>query len=177
MLRTVTSAKRLAAVTVAGGAILLGGLVTAGALPGAEQAAADALDHVGITVPSPNEASNGHTDVRGKSVEHTTDQGAPMITPASTPPDTTSNGQGSEISQTARTTDATGVDKGAQIYGPGKQWPEPRRRGAPEHRRPPIGPEQARRAKRTTVANGPYATDPRGLPRPVTGHLSVKRHP
>jgi len=68
-----------------------GGLAFAGALPApAQDAVSTALSHVGISIPS----SSDHPDGSGH--------------PAST---------GSDISQTATTTDATGVDKGAEISG------------------------------------------------------------
>ena len=102
------------------------------------------LDHVGITVPSPNEASNGHTDVRGE-VRGAHD--GPGARPRS------SHRRARRRTRPAMVRDRrshrpharrtrNGVDKGAQIFGPGEQWPEPCRRGAPEHRRPPVGPGQ-----------------------------------
>jgi hypothetical protein len=106
------SPRRLTALVAATGVALFGGLAAAGALPGAAQeAASDALEKVGISVPNPNDASNGHADTRGKSGDHPAveaedDEGAE--------PDA-SNGKGAEISETARTTENTGVDKGAEI--------------------------------------------------------------
>ena len=103
------STKRLAVLATVGTISLFGGLAAAGALPGAaQQVAADALDAVGISVPSPNDASDGHADERGKSEAHPSGD-------ESDQPAENEGGKGSEISETATTTDATGVDKGAEI--------------------------------------------------------------
>jgi hypothetical protein len=78
---------KVTALVAAATLLATGGLATAGALPDAAQGiVSDALAKVGITVPA------GHPD----GVEH----------PAST---------GEEVSDLATTTDATGVDKGAEI--------------------------------------------------------------
>jgi hypothetical protein len=99
MMRKVVSTKGIGVAAVVGGLSLFSGLAAAGALPGAaQQAASDALAKVGISVPSPNDHARDHPQAPGDS----TDQ------PAGTP-------NGSDISNTARTTDSTGVDKGAEI--------------------------------------------------------------
>jgi hypothetical protein len=85
------------------------GLAAAGALPGAAQrVASEALAEVGVSVPSPDDHSDGNADTRGGS-GGSGGSGEPGDAPAS------EAGKGQEISETARTTDATGVDKGAQI--------------------------------------------------------------
>ncbi len=107
----ITKAK-LAAAGLVGALTLTSGLAAANALPGAaQQAASDALAKVGVSVPAPNDHAGTHPDTRGKSADH----------PAGTPQTDASNGsqpsdnKGSEISNLAHTTDATGVDKGAAI--------------------------------------------------------------
>jgi hypothetical protein len=79
-------------------------LASAGALPGAAQdVASSMLAKVGISVPGPNDNAGTHPDERGTSstITHAT-------------PDSTA-GKGAEISELARTTELTGVDKGAAI--------------------------------------------------------------
>ena len=95
-----------------GGALLLGGLAGAGALPGAAQGvAADALATDGVNVPDPNAASGGHADARGQSDDPESTSETPDDPAGGAPSDT----KGSTISDLAHTTDATGVDKGAEI--------------------------------------------------------------
>jgi len=101
--RTQTSMRRLVQISlasVAGGVTLLGGLAAANALPGAAQGvASDVLGHVGISVPDPN----AHADTRGDSGSNPA--------PTSTPP----SNHGGDVSNVARTTPATGADKGAAL--------------------------------------------------------------
>lgn len=79
------------------------GLASAGSLPGAAQdVASSMLAKVGISVPGPNENAGTHPDVRGKS-------GDTANAPASR------ENTGGEISELARTTELTGVEKGAAI--------------------------------------------------------------
>lgn len=101
--------RKFAVAAAIGGFSLFTGLTAAGALPGAaQQAAADALAKVGITVPSPNSHAGDHPGSRGKSGDHKpSDAGTDATTPTTT--------KGSEISNLARTTQSTGVDKGAEI--------------------------------------------------------------
>jgi hypothetical protein len=101
------SAKVVAA-TLVGGLSLVTGLAMAGALPGAAQdVASTMLNKVGVSTPSPDSHAGDHPNTRGKSAEHT----GPDV-PTSQPSDP---GKGAEISNLATTTDATGVDKGAEI--------------------------------------------------------------
>jgi hypothetical protein len=75
------------------------GLASASALPGAAQdIASEMLAKVGISVSGPNDNAGTHPDVRGKS--------------AVTPSDA---GKGSDISDLAKTTELSGVEKGAAI--------------------------------------------------------------
>jgi hypothetical protein len=93
------SRPRITAAFVAAALACSAGLASAGALPGAAQAIASAmLAKVGISVPSPNENAGTHPSVRGSSI--------------STP---SNAGTGSGISDLARTTDLSGVEKGAAI--------------------------------------------------------------
>jgi hypothetical protein len=93
---------QLAVVTVVASTVTLGGLTVAGALPGAAQdVASNMLETIGVSVPGPNAEAGNHPDVRGNS------ENAPAGDPES--------GKGSTISDLARTTTATGVDKGAVI--------------------------------------------------------------
>ena len=87
---------KVAAVAASLGLVLSGGLSAAGALPGAAQDVAhDVLGTMGISVPDPNTNAGDHPDTRG---DHADAQGEP-----------------SPVSDIARTTTATGVDKGAEI--------------------------------------------------------------
>jgi hypothetical protein len=103
---------QIAGVTLVGGATLLTGLGAAGALPGAAQGvASNVLGTVGVSVPSPNDHSDGHADQRGRSADHAN-------TPASdNGVDATSadTGKGSNISTTATDPSTTGLDKGAAV--------------------------------------------------------------
>jgi hypothetical protein len=92
MPRKVRSPKRILVAVTVSCLSLVGGLAVAGAID---------------SVPSPNDASDGHS----KAGEHT---------PTSIPPDdagqgSENSGKGAEISGLATETDATGVDKGAEI--------------------------------------------------------------
>ncbi len=90
------------------GATLVGttGLAFAGGLPGAAQGIASVmLAKVGITVPGPSSHAGTHPDTRGQSASH-------LPAAAGSQP---TNTKGSQISNLARTTTATGVAKGAVI--------------------------------------------------------------
>jgi hypothetical protein len=91
MPRKARSPKRILVAVTVSCLSLVGGLAAAGAID---------------SVPSPNDASDGHA----KAGEHT---------PTSIPPDAgqgdENSGKGAEISGLATETDATGVDKGAEI--------------------------------------------------------------
>jgi hypothetical protein len=102
---------RLAVAAAVGGLSLTTGLAAAGALPGAaQQVASDTLSHVGIDVPNPNDHAGDHPGSRGQSGE---DHGKATAEANEHGPDTTTHG--AEVSNTAKTTDATGADKGAEI--------------------------------------------------------------
>ena len=110
--KSVITKVKLAAAGLAGALSLTTGLAAANALPGAaQQVASDALAKVGVSVPGPNDHAGTHPDTRGKSSDH----------PAATTQSDDANGsqptdnKGSDISNLAHTTDATGVDKGAAI--------------------------------------------------------------
>jgi hypothetical protein len=96
----ITSRRRKMAAVAAGlGLALTGGLSAAGALPGAAQAVAhDVLGTIGVTVPDPNSNAGDHPDTRGSS-----------------------SPEASAVADTARTTTATGVDKGAEISAQASQ--------------------------------------------------------
>jgi hypothetical protein len=99
---------KVAAATLVGGLSLVTGLAMAGALPGAAQdVASNMLDKVGVSTPSPNGNAGDHPDTRGNSADHPSSD-----VPSSQPSDP---GRGAEISNLATTTNATGVDKGAEI--------------------------------------------------------------
>ncbi len=98
------------------------GLAFAGELPGAAQGiASDVLAKIGVTVPGPNSNPGTHPDVRGGSGSGTssdTSGGGSGTTPggsASGSDSSQGNGKGAEISKLARTTTASGRDKGAVI--------------------------------------------------------------
>lgn len=113
MIRTLTTSK-VAAVALAGGLSLVGGVAAAatGTLPGAAQdTARDMLGHVGVTVPGTDDHAGTHADTRGGSTHPA------AADPAATPTHPSGAGKGSTISELATTTDATGVDKGALISG------------------------------------------------------------
>jgi hypothetical protein len=109
--RTLTSKPRitqLAAAGTIGVLTLFGGLAAANALPGAAQSVAShMLAKVGVSVPSPNGNAANHPNNRGQSASHSTGASS-----SSSP-----HGKGSTISDLARNTPATGVDKGATIAG------------------------------------------------------------
>jgi hypothetical protein len=93
-MRPVVRTAKIAAIVVAGTLALTTGAAMAGALPGAAQGVAhDVLSKLGITVPGTNEHAGTHPDTRG----------------------TSSDTKGSTISDIARTTTSTGVDKGAEV--------------------------------------------------------------
>jgi hypothetical protein len=97
------SRPRLTAALVAAALACSASLASAGALPGAAQdVASSMLAKVGISVPGANESAGTHPE-RGTSstITHAT-------------PDSTA-GKGGEISELARTTELTGVDKGAAV--------------------------------------------------------------
>ena len=116
-------------------ALFVGGTcaaAAAGALPGAAQETAhEVLARIGVTVPGPADASNGHPDQRGASGQDdgqdatfpddagsTTDptEDAGSSDPGNaTEGDEGSSGKGAEISELARNTESSGVDKGAEI--------------------------------------------------------------
>jgi hypothetical protein len=95
------SRPRMTAVLVAAVLACTVGLASASALPGAAQEiASEMLAKVGISVSGPNDNAGTHPDVRGNST----------VTPSDA-------GKGSEISDLARTTELSGIDKGAAISG------------------------------------------------------------
>ncbi len=110
---------RVKVVTVATAAVLIGsgGLAMAGELPGAAQSVASSmLSKLGVDVPGPNEHAGDHPDTRGDSGT-SSGESADSVSKANdqTSNDASGSGKGSEISQIATTTTATGVLKGAEI--------------------------------------------------------------
>lgn len=97
------------AALVGAGVLMTGGIAAAATgLPGAAQDIANPRpEQAGASVPGPNEHSAGHADSRGASADHAADPG--------TGSDGDENGKGAAVSELARKTDATGVDKGAEI--------------------------------------------------------------
>ncbi len=110
---TVKRHTRLATIALATAATmaLTGGLAYAGALPGAAQStASDALARVGVSVPGPNQHAGTHPSTRGNSVQ------AHLAAPAgNTQHATPNNAHGKAVSTLARTTTATGRDKGQAV--------------------------------------------------------------
>jgi hypothetical protein len=93
------SRARLVAAALATALAATAGLASAGSLPGAAQdVASEVLAKLGVSVPGPNDSAGTHPDVRGSSA---------------TAPSAERKGQ--EISELARTTEATGVEKGAAV--------------------------------------------------------------
>jgi hypothetical protein len=91
---------QLSAAATVGAVSLFGGLAAANALPGAAQGvASEMLSHLGLQVGTPNDHAGTHPD------------GSPSV-PST---DSSTNGQGSTISDLARNTSATGVAKGAAV--------------------------------------------------------------
>jgi hypothetical protein len=104
---------KLATAVVVAGLACTTGLAFADGLPGAAQDVASAmLAKVGITVPGPDESAGTHPNVRGKS---SPDVSADIPSTSSETASNGGSGKGQEISELARTTELTGVDKGAAI--------------------------------------------------------------
>ena len=153
---------KVAAVAAGLGLALTGGLSAAGALPGAAQDVAhDVLGTMGISVPDPNTNAGDHPDTRG---DHADAQGEP-----------------SPVSAIARTTTATGVDKGAEIstlasQGQSRAGTQPNAPAAgppssiPPHPTPPV----------STPAGPPSSVPPHPTPpvsTPAGPPSSVPPHP
>jgi hypothetical protein len=97
------SRPRVTAALVAATLACSASLASAGALPGAAQdVASSMLSKLGVSVPGANENAGTHPDERGTSSP-------------STPTSESTAGKGAEISELARTTELTGVDKGAAV--------------------------------------------------------------
>lgn len=109
MLSSLTSAKAALAAALGAGVLLTGGVgaAAAGVLPGAAQdTASNLLSKVGVTVPGADERSAGHAEERGASED--AGSGREL-------PDASDKGQ--KVAETAKSTELTGVDKGAAISG------------------------------------------------------------
>jgi hypothetical protein len=88
---------RLAAAGVMAALVTSAGLASAGSLPGAAQdVASEMLAKLGISVPGPNDRAGTNPHDRGNS-------------------NVAADSKGSEISELARTTEASGVEKGAVV--------------------------------------------------------------
>ena len=179
--RLTTRSERMPATTtplrtaLAGGAtagLLLTGVLSAaaaGTLPGAAQEVARGLlARVGVTVPGPDAASEGHADTRGasneapvraavapdlradrqasRSIPEQAAEQAPNTLPAGPPAPPADPpaeaGRGEELSDLAQSTESTGVDKGAEISGAasGGQSQAGEHGSAADAPNPPAGP-------------------------------------
>jgi hypothetical protein len=115
-LNRLTSARTAAAAAVGTGVLVTGGVAAAatGSLPGAAQdTAREMLAHVGVTVPGADEHSAGRADGRGSSADHVSTIGGGAGAPGESAAGQA--GKGHVVSEMAKTTDATGVEKGAEI--------------------------------------------------------------
>jgi len=180
---TIRRRLQLAGVTLVGGAMLLSGLGVAGALPGAAQgAASDVLGTVGISVPSPNDHSDGNADQRGRSADHAN-------TAADDNADATSAGagagaeKGASVSGAATDPSTTGLDKGAAVSSEASNGQSQ----AGQHEAvdtPPVGtpPVDTPPVDTPPVSGPPASTPPVGVP-PVptppvsTPPVSIPSHP
>ena len=150
---------KVAAVAASLGLVLSGGLSAAGALPGAAQDVAhDVLGTMGISVPDPNTNAGDHPDTRG---DHADAQGEP-----------------SPVSDIARTTTATGVDKGAEIstlasQGQSRAGTQP---GAPAAG-PPSSVPPVPTPPVSTPAGPPSSVPPPPVPNPPVPNHPVPNHP
>lgn len=116
--RSTLARLKVAAAGLAGALTLTTGLAAANALPGAVQSAASsALAKVGVNVPRPNANRHHGPDASGEATtEPTAASGAGASGTAGTSTGATATTtKGSQISNTAHSTDATGVDKGATV--------------------------------------------------------------
>lgn len=133
---SLTPVRAAVAATLGAGVLLTAGVgaAAAGVLPGAAQDTARTwLDTVGVQVPGANAHSAGHADERGRSAEAgPADDDATTTDPAEATEDTDAAddtdgttepslpeaaGHGQAVSEAARTTEAEGADKGAEISG------------------------------------------------------------
>ena len=128
MLSTISPVKAALATSATAALILAGAFsaAAAGALPGAAQDTAhEVLAKIGVTVPGPNEASGVIPTAAARPARTTRRRRRPPRTPPrhgdrrghtdTTETDEGSAGKGSEISELAKNTESTGVDKGAEI--------------------------------------------------------------
>jgi hypothetical protein len=140
------TSQRAAAAVLAGGLVLSGGAAAAGVLPGAmQQTAKDMFARVGVTVPGPKAHTTPGT---------TTPVPAVSPEPTAGGPGASSSGNGSDVSDLAHSTTATGVDKGAALSSaasdgksqagqhgnPGGVTPTPHAGTPPSTRRPTAPP-------------------------------------
>jgi hypothetical protein len=96
------SRARLVAAALAAALVTTTGLAAAGSLPGAAQdVASEMLAKLGVSVPGPNDHAGTNPDERGSS--------------GTAPTAPSAEGKGNEISEIARTTEATGIEKGAVV--------------------------------------------------------------
>ena len=159
--------KKVAAVAASLGLVLSGGLSAAGALPGAAQDVAhDVLGTMGISVPDPNTNAGDHPDTRG---DHADAQGEP-----------------SPVSDIARTTTATGVDKGAEIstlasQGQSRAGTQPGAPAAgPPSSVPPVSTPAGPPSSVPPVSTPPVSTPagpPSSVPNPPVPNHPVPNHP
>jgi hypothetical protein len=147
---------QLAAAGTVGVMTLFGGLAAANALPGAAQGvASDMLAKVGVSVPSPNDHAGSNPDSRGQSTSHPTDS---SVSSSASP---SASDKGSTISNLARTTTATGVDKGAAISSAASN-------GASQ-----AGADHGSAPAATPDASAPFPTPPVSAPPFVTPPVSA----
>lgn len=126
--RSLSTARRRAVAGLAAAFTLSTGLAAAaGALPDpAQKAASSVLGSVGISVPGPDTAADASAE---DTEDDEGDTGSEGTDDEGTPTDGRSEGtHGAEVSGVARTTDATGRDKGREVCtvaSEGKCQPEP----------------------------------------------------
>jgi hypothetical protein len=171
--KSVITKAKIAAAGLAGALSLTTGLAAANALPGAAQSvASDALAKVGVSVPSPNDHAGDHPNVRGKSADHNTSADAHK----------SGDNKGSEISNLARTTDATGVDKGAAISGAASDGKsQAGQHGGATDANPPAGPPTSTPASdkapvATPNPGGTGTADTAGHGQSSTGATNADQH-
>ena len=145
-MRPLSPVRAAVAAGLGAGVLLAAGVggAAAGVLPGAAQDTAKTwLDTVGVEVPGPNAHSAGHADTRGRSaeagapdedadatetdpietteseseVDETTEPAAGTTEESAERELPEASEHGQTVSETARTTDGEGADKGAEISG------------------------------------------------------------
>ena len=149
---------KAAAAAVAGGLSLTTALAAAGALPAPVQdALAEAASHAGFSLPRSDEADDADRRGREHADDHADDHADERSSSSEVdhgrPADPGIEGKGAVVSDLARTTDATGVDKGAQISTVASDG---RSRAGAEH---PTGPSGDRPGVEVPPTGGTITAD------------------